>query len=91
MATSCSSLYLWNAGFNFSTNVGSSSEVRALMSLTTSVSSPGGAASTKDEQISDGEDILGRAGLQNDNEVDVAELGLTRGKYLGGISRSCRS
>ena len=51
-ARSCSSLYLWKAGFSFSMRLGSSSEVRALMSLTTSLSSPGGAPSMKVEHIS---------------------------------------
>ena len=49
---SCSSLYFWKAGLSFSMRAGSLSDVRVLMSLTTSLSSPGGAPSMKDEQMS---------------------------------------
>lgn len=45
---------------------GSSSAVRALMSLTTSLSSPGGAPCMKEEQISTAEAILELNGLRGE-------------------------
>ena len=59
-ATIWSSLYLSKACFSFAIKAGSSSEVRVLMSLTTSCSSPGGALSIKDDAMSTVEPIFAR-------------------------------
>ena len=55
--TSCSSLYFCKAGFNLLIRSGSLSLLRALMSLTTSFSSLGGAPRTNEEHMSVAEDI----------------------------------
>ena len=55
--SSWSSLYFWKAGFSLLISSGWPSEVRAFMSLTTSLSSPGGAPRMKEEHISVVEDI----------------------------------
>lgn len=49
--TSCDSLYFWNAGLIWERSVGSESLVKAFMPFTTSLSSPGGAPSMKEDAI----------------------------------------